>query len=824
MSAPSNVRDARAAGPGGPSTSGAAPDLRLVLPALAAWLVAWQARALPSGLVLTAAGVLALAGGLLLLTRREGKAAAVAAVLVCAAAAGVAVAARAAAPGSTPLRELAERGSSVTVVARLTDDPRLSGATPPGGQPLVIARVRVEEVSAGGQTLLLRAPVLVLTSETSWLGLLPSQQVRIEGRLLPARLGDDVAAVLSGRGPPEVLGSPSRLQRLAGHLRAGLRDAVSPLPDAEGGLLPGLVVGDTSRLLPEVKDDFRTVGLTHLTAVSGTNVSIVVGAALLLARRAGLGLRAGPALATAALLGFVVLARPSPSVLRAGVMGLVGLLALVVGGRRLAVPALAAAVLVLVLVAPDLAAQPGFALSVLATGGLLVLAPPWRDCLARRMPDPVAAALAVPAAAQVACGPVVVAISGELGLLSVPANLLAIPAVAPATVLGVACALLAPLWLPAAQVVAWVAWLPAAWLVLVARVGAEVPLSSLPWPDGMYGALLLTGLTGAAFVVLPRPGLRRGLAAALVAVAATWLLLGATAPSWPPPGWVLVACDVGQGDAVAVAAGAGAAVVVDAGPDPAAVDRCLDDLGVRRVPALVLTHMHADHVDGLPGVLEGRDVGGVQVNGLDEPELQAAAVLQEAAGAGLSVTRPAAGQVQRAGPVTWQVLGPVRRYRGTDSDPNNSSVVMRVEAAGLVLLLTGDIEPEAQRDLVRAGGLRADVLKVPHHGSARQDPAFLAAVSPRVALTSVGEDNTYGHPSPQVLGQLVEAGAQSWRTDLSGDLAVVVRDGELLVVPRRGGAPTPDPQDSLGPSGDPARPSGRRSPRTPGPGPWGRVR
>jgi competence protein ComEC len=150
-------------------------------------------------------------------------------------------------------------------------------------------------------------------------------------------------------------------------------------------------------------------------------------------------------------------------------------------------PALATAVLVLVLADPDLAAAPGFALSVLATAGLLILAPRWQQQLARWMPGWLAAAIAVPAAAQVACGPVVVAISAELGLLSVPANLLAVPAVAPATLAGVGAALLAPVWLPAAQAVAWLGWLPTAWLVRVARLGASVPGAAVPWPDGLAG-------------------------------------------------------------------------------------------------------------------------------------------------------------------------------------------------------------------------------------------------------------------------------------------------------------------------------------------------
>jgi competence protein ComEC len=769
------------------------PDLRLVLPALVTWMVAWQGHRLPVPVLFVGAVVLALVAVLVLLRRRTGAALVVAAVCGCAAAAGLVTGLGVGARTSGPLADLARAEASVSVEAVLTVDPKLVvPRRPTGGPELVLVRLRVERLEARGRVHRLRAPVLVLTSDRDWLGLLPSQRVRAEGLLRPAERGDDVAAVLSGRGEVEVLSPPSRVQRVAGRLRAGLRSAVAPLPDAEAGLLPGLVVGDTSRMLPEVEQDFRTVGLTHLTAVSGTNCTIVVGAVLLLSMRLRWGLRAGPVLAGLALIAFVVLARPEPSVLRASVMGTIGLLGLATGTRRTAMPALCAAVLFLLLVAPGLAGTPGFALSVLATAGLLVLAPPWTEALSHRMPRWLAAAIAVPLAAQVAVGPVVVAISSGLGLLTVPANLLAVPAVAPATVAGVLAALLAPLCLPVAQVMAWLGWLPTAWLVLVAEVGARMPGATVPWPEGTTGALLLAGITAAVLPALTRRRLRLGLLAATTGVVVAAAGTSAAQPAWPPAGWAVVACDVGQGDALVLDAGRGSAVVVDAGPDPAAVDGCLRRLGVRRVPVLLLSHLHADHVAGLPGVLRGRRVGVVQVGPVDEPAEQRERVEQWTAQAGVPLTRPGLGEVRSAGPVRWSVLAPTRTYRGTRSDPNNASLVLRVEVGGVRVLLPGDIEPEAQADLVRRGvDVRADVLKTPHHGSANQDLAFLDAVGARVTVTSVGAGNTYGHPSALTLGHLGRRGALSFRTDLDGDVAVVLRDSRLAVVGRRGTGTVP---------------------------------
>jgi len=767
------------------------PDLRLVLPAVSAWVVAWQVRSLPAQVVLAGALVLVLAAAVVLAGWRTRWALVSGASLLCASAAGVATAARVEVRTAGPLPGLAARSAAVTVTGVVVDDPRLASART-GRAPLVVIRLRADVLAAGGRSTALRAPLLVLSSDQAWLPLLPSQHVRVEGRLRPAEPGDDVAAVLFGRGPPQVRSPPSRVQQVAGHLREGLRAAVAPLPDNERGLLPGLVVGDTSRLPQDLREDFRTVGLTHLTAVSGTNVAIVLAAVLALAGHAGLRLRLRPVLAGLALVAFVVLARPSPSVLRAAAMGTVGLLALLTGGRRQAVPSLAGAVLVLVLVSPDLAASPGFALSVLATGGLLVLAPPWRDALARRLPVWLADALAVPAAAQAACGPVVVALAGTLGLLSVPANLLAVPAVAPATVLGVAAALLAPVCLPLAQVAAWLAYLPTAWLVALSRVGAQLPLAALPWPDGTGGAVLLAALTLVAFSVLSRARLRRLVLVIALAVATTCGGLALAAPGWPPPGWFLVMCDIGQGDALVVRTGEHEALVVDAGPEPDLVDGCLRRLAVHRVPLVVLSHQHADHVDGLPGVLRHRAVGAIEVGPVDDPPQQAAKVARWARDAGVPIVRAALGETRGAGGTRWSVLAPGRAYHGTRSDPNNDSVVIRLQVAATVVLLSGDVEPEAQADLLASGAdVRADVLKVPHHGSDHQDPDFLAAVAPRVVLTSVGKDNTYGHPSGGTLGQLRGQGARSYRTDLDGDVALIHRAGALRVIGRRGAGTAP---------------------------------
>jgi competence protein ComEC len=363
---------------------------------------------------------------------------------------------------------------------------------------------------------------------------------------------------------------------------------------------------------------------------------------------------------------------------------------------------------------------------------------------------------------------------------------LAVPAIAPATVLGVAAAAVSPVWPAAAEFLAGLGGWPAGWLVTVARYGAAVPAGTLPWPDGVTGGLLLGALTTALLIAARRPAVRRTVAVVAMAAVLGAMPVRVIAAGWPPDGWVTVVCAVGQGDATVLPAGPGAAVVVDAGPDPAAVDRCLRRLGVRRVPVLVVTHFHADHIGGVDGVFRGRRVDAVVTTAWPEPAAGRGAVARAAHRGGSPVRVVGPGWSYASGWLTLRAIGPPHRVVGTRSDPNNNSLVLRSTVHGVIVLLAGDAEAEEQRALleVASGTLRAHVLKVAHHGSAYQEPGFLDAVNPDVAMVSVAAVNRYGHPNPGVLARLTRGGAKVLRTDVDGDLAAVRRGDGLAVVVR----------------------------------------
>lgn len=775
-----------------PATRGSDLDLRLLPSAATAWAATatglhfgWQAAQWLALVAAVSAGAAALAG---LRAPRGGRTVAgiVLAALLLGAGFAVATAVRVHAVDTHPLTAVAA-GGHVTVVAVIDDDPK-PVRSPAGDSVLVRATLR--SIDGPGPVVGVGGEVLVFGPADGWRDLLPGQRVRLRGAVdAPDRAGL-VVAVIRATGAPHRIGEPSWPQRVAGHVRHRFAEAATRAlsPDA-AGLLPGLVVGDTSALPEEVADDFTAAGLSHLTAVSGANVSILLGAVLLAARATTLGPRTSAALAAVALVGFVILARPSPSVLRAAAMGAVVLLAMVVGRRRQAMPALGAAVIVLLAWSPGLAISAGFALSVTATAALVLLAPRWARQMQRRgWPRSVAEATAVAAAAYVVTVPIVAAMSGTVSTVAVVANLVVAPVIAPVTVIGAVAAAASTVWLPLGSAVALATGPPLGWLLWVARRAAGVPGASLAVPSGVVGFVVVA--VGAAMVVAAVVFRRTRvlLVAVVCGLAIVWLPVRVLWSGWPVDDWALVACDVGQGDALVLNAGSGSVVVVDAGPRARPVDDCLRRLGVRSVPLVVLTHLHADHIDGLPGVLR-HSVGRVVIGPMRLPERGFRQVQRQTAQIGVPLDPVRAGQTLRVGQLELRVLGPTlpvpRDVAAGDEAANDQSLVLSVDTVAGRVLLTGDVEADGQRDLLRdRAPIAADIVKVPHHGSRTTVPEFLRAVGARLAIVSVGADNTFGHPNPTIVRTLREMGATIVRTDQGGDVGVVRTGGGAMGVAR----------------------------------------
>ncbi|GLY32942.1 ComEC/Rec2 family competence protein [Kineosporia sp. NBRC 101731] len=725
-----------------------------------------------------------------------------------------------------PLSAVAGRGMTITFEGKVSGDPKRLSATSFGGEPLYLVRMGISRVEAR-QHAVASSARLVVFGTGGWGDLVAGQEVRASGRVRPADPGQPEAAVTFARGGPVVTHPGSWPWRFAEYLREGLREACSGLPDDARGLLPALVVGDTSGLDPDLEADLQAGGLTHLTAVSGSNVAILGAVTFVLIGALGGGRRVQAAGTALVIAGFVVLARPEPSVLRAAVMGVLALAGALMARRRAGVPMLAATVVLLLGVDPWLARSFGFALSVLATAGLLLLVPAWLYRL-RRWPKAPVLALGVPVAAQVVTAPVTVLLDPVVSLVSVPANLLVDAAVAPATIAGVVAAALSPVWPFGASAVAWVGGLATQWIAVVAHRAAVVPAGSLPWPDGLAGATLLAALSLLGISLLMRGAWRT--AVLLPLVLGVCLVLPRWIPvlpgSGPPADWTVVQCDVGQGSATAIRSGPDRAVLVDAGPDPDRADRCLRRIGVHHLDLVLVTHFHADHAEGLEGALDGRGSPPVYVSPVALPPVPARDVTRLAPGGRtIPVTTQVTGTAGTgAWQVRWRLLPPpvsaVRAGLAAASEPegdkiNNVSVVMLAEVRGLRVAALGDAEPEAQRALLRTlaagpdavpgtvsgtvpgavsgtvpgavpgrmvGDDGADVVVLSHHGSANQEERLYRFLHPRVVLIGVGADNDYGHPAPKALAMLRRIGAVAFRTDTQGQIAVTGGPGDLRVV------------------------------------------
>jgi competence protein ComEC len=438
---------------------------------------------------------------------------------------------------------------------------------------------------------------------------------------------------------------------------------------------------------------------------------------------------------------------------------------------------------------PFLSRSIGFTLSVLACAGIVWWARRWTMIINRWLPLIIAESITVPLAAQLATTPVIAAISGRVSMSGLVANALAGPFVGPATVLGFAAAGASLVSGGLASVLGFGAASSAQMIIWVARVGSQLPGSEWHLP---VTPLTLTWLSISSLLlavsmayVLARPWL-----SLLLAVIMIICLCGAPRqPGWPPRDWLLVACDVGQGDGLAIRTGRKSAIVVDSGPAPAAMRGCLDRLGIRRVPLLIITHFHADHVEGLIGVMQHRRIAQIWVSPLAPASPLAARVRQQALQRGIPLNAPLFGTRASVGQAELQVLGPVNHVavdQDESSKQNDSSLVIMVKTAGLRLLLTGDVEPPGQQAIMSAGmDLQADVLKIPHHGSAQQEAAFIAASHARLAIASAGLDNDYGHPAPRTVQLVRSLGMTLLRTDQNGSIAIGLRHDRLAAVTQR---------------------------------------
>jgi competence protein ComEC len=658
-----------------------------------------------------------------------------------------------------------------------------------------LARVEVTGPARRG-TFALRVPVRVLRFADAELGEraqleLPLRRAPPQGTILEL-----VVTVARPRGPEDdggfdeetylrrqgvhvvlhassfrIVGRRGGLGGLADSLRRLVAESMAPgLGGERRAVIAGIVLGEDEGLDPELRDRFRASGLYHLLAVSGQNVAYVVVAALLAAWALGLQRWLGEIGALVAVGAYVLAVGWQPSVVRAGVAGVLASLAWLASRPRDRWYFLLVGAAVLLAWNPYSLLEAGFQLSFAAVAAIFVLVPR----IGRRLEGyPVPARLAEIVAVSAACGAVTAPVLwlhfGAVPVYSIVANALAAPVVAPLLGLALAGTALDPVLPEAAAALAWLNGWAAAYLAWCARA-----VGGLPYAQATSGrALLLLGaglLTAVVLARLPRPrGRRVGVLLALVAaVAVAWRSAPDHSPP-PPRGFRLTALDVGQGDATLLQVPEGA-VLVDEGPPEADVAGQLGRLGVRRLAMLVLTHPQRDHVGGAAEVLRRLPVELVLDPAIPAPSTDEHDALAEAGRRGVRVVTARAGAVYRVGRLRLRVLWP-DGPGPPGEDPNDHAIVLLASFGGVDALLTADAEGNVTVPLRPPP---VEILKVAHHGSADSYLAeLLELTDPDIAYISVGAGNDYGHPTPSTLATLAhEPGLELYRTDLDGQVTM----------------------------------------------------
>jgi competence protein ComEC len=599
-----------------------------------------------------------------------------------------------------------------------------------------------------------------------------------------------------------VIGTGTRRGGAAGVLDGARRRAeaglASRLEPPEAALLRGMVLGEDEQLTEKVRDEFQRSGLAHILAVSGQNVMLLAVLVLAACALTGVPLRARLLLAAAVIVAYVPLAGGGPSIQRAGVMGVAGLVAALAGRPARRWYALLLAAAATLALNPRAAGEPGWQLSFAAVAALLLGTKPLRDALARSMPEPVAEAAAITIAATVGTAPLMALHFEQVSLASLPANLLAAPAIAPIMWLGVLAAAAAQI---AAPLAAPFSALTAPLLVYVQNVAhatAATPLSvvEIHAPPAAIVAGWVAALAAIALGVRYRRRLRalapktrsvRRLVTALAAAATALLVLaggidgrgaGAAAPG--PSELVVSFLDIGQGDATLIQLGA-ISVLVDTGPPDGPILERLEESGIKRLDALLITHAEADHEGAAPAVIRRYAPRLVVDGGAGWPTaVQRLLPTALAAARGRQMT-PRAGQTITVGSLRFKVLWPPPPRPGErlTGNPNDRAVVARLTAHGFSMLLAADAESNVTAPLDLEP---VDVLKVAHHGSADPGlPALLERLKPRIAAIEVGRRNTFGHPTPSTLAALSRAVPTVVRTDRDGTIRLHVLRGRMWI-------------------------------------------
>ena len=573
-------------------------------------------------------------------------------------------------------------------------------------------------------------------------------------------------------------------------VRSNFLEITTSLSGDARELLPGLILGDTRNQSLALSQDMKNSGLTHLTAVSGGNIAILLLAIIWLCQKFRFTIKKQIVTGLFTLIIFALLVRTEPSVVRASLMGAISLLGLFTGTRRHGISALVTTICIALLVDPNLAVSWGFCLSVFATAGLLVFTRPFANKISElvpRIPESLSVLIAVALSAQISTAGLIAGFSGQITLWSIPANLLASPVIPFVTILGYLSLVFSNFYTPFAYMFGYLAAIFANWIGFLAHYFASNETSIIHVPKGIIGFLLISFIMAlSAFLIFlvakTKIENKRTLVISIFLILISSLILKSKdVKNWPIRNWQFVMCDVGQGDGLVLKDSNGKVLVVDVGPNGQLMNDCLKKLGVKTIDVLMLTHFHADHVEGLELVKNRHKIQKVYLTWVEDPVYEVERTKQLLND--VLTFHIKSGEVISLGEMKIQCLWPTKIKMNLGSIPNNSSLVNLVTIKNASFLLTGDIEPPAQEAIQKLWKIpKVDVVKVPHHGSKFQDANFPKWTRARLALISVGQENSYGHPAKLTLDLYRDSGMQVLSTDEVGSIAIGISADDSIQV------------------------------------------
>ena len=587
-----------------------------------------------------------------------------------------------------------------------------------------------------------------------------------------------------------ILKEASLFDKAINEVRSNFLEITKSLSGDAHELLPGLILGDTRNQSLTLSQDMKNSGLTHLTAVSGGNIAILLLAIIWLGQKLKFTIKKQIILGMFTLIFFALLVRTEPSVVRASLMGAISLLGLFTGTRRHGISALVTTICIALLVDPNLAVSWGFCLSVFATAGLLVFTRPFANKISEfvpRIPESLSVLIAVALSAQISTAGLIAGFSGQITLWSIPANLLASPVIPFVTILGYLSLLFSNFYTPLAYIFGHLAAIFANWIGYLAHYFASQESSIIHVPKGIIGFLFISLIMAIAacfiFVIAKTRIEHKRTLAIFICLLFICFIFFKTKESknWPITNWQFVMCDVGQGDGLVLRDSTGKVLVVDVGPNGQLMNDCLKKLGVKNIDVLMLTHFHADHVEGLELVKNRHKIHKVYLTWVEDPIYEVERTRQILNG--IQTSHITSGEVISLGEMKILCLWPAKTKMNLGSIPNNSSLVNLVTIKNASFLLTGDIEPPAQDAIQKLWKIpQVDVVKIPHHGSKFQDVNFPKWTRARLALISVGQENSYGHPAKLTLDLYRDSGMQVLSTDEVGSIAINISADDSIQI------------------------------------------